>query len=310
MPSPVHEAVIKFITKGLERLDDILLDFIAGKLLSSETHTNLTIDEKSVICIPDILHVVTALTNPPTVIIPIMGEVAVSQSRADLLERLRNRIKAFPSIALLFIAEVQEWIPYSPPKRSSNAWKKLRKEEEVRSYHTFYSDDTPRSYDIPTEIEVERHTWHAMSTVHFQVWVQGKDGRIDIDTQDPNLTTRGQLFPKKSMDNVTLMMERGLFRMREQYAHLCQRVSPNTDVMALLAVPVTFPFVWDGMLEKLSLACMSMAHNRYKAWYDEVGGSKGVKRTAEEAFYAGPARGTRSRTRARTAALGRGQSLP
>ncbi|KAG1818889.1 hypothetical protein EV424DRAFT_1539974 [Suillus variegatus] len=143
-----------------------------------------------------------------------------------------------------------------------------------------------------------------------QVWVQDVNGRIDIDTQDPNLTTRGELFPNKSMDNVTRMMERGLSRMREQYAQLSQQVSPNVDVSALLAAPVTLPFGWDGMLSKLALASLTMAHERYKHWHSVMARSRTAKRTAEEAFDAGPANNTRSRTRARTAALVRGQSLP
>ncbi|KAG1837935.1 hypothetical protein F4604DRAFT_1928507 [Suillus subluteus] len=304
MPSPVHEAVIKVISKGLERLDLLLQDFIVGNFLSSDTHTNLTIDGDSVKCIPDIIHVVTALTDPPILSTPVMGEVAVSQSRADLLQRLRDRVEAFPDIVLLFMVEINERIPYSPPKRLSNAWRKLQNEENARSFTTFLSDRTgPRSLNTPTEIEVEGHLWHTMSSVHFQVWVQDVNGRIDIDTQNPNLTTRGELFPNKSMDNVTLMMEMGLSRMREQYAHLSQQVSPNIDVLALLAAPVTLPFGWDGMLSKLALASMSMAHDRYKSWHSVVAGSRGVKRTAEEAFDAGPAKNTRSRTRARVLAL-------
>lgn len=112
------------------------------------------------------------------------------------------------------------------------------------------------------------------------------------------------------MDNVTRMMERGLSRMREQYAQLSQQVSPNVDVSALLAAPVTLPFGWDGMLSKLALASLTMAHECYKHWHSVMARSRTAKRTAEEAFDAGPANNTRSRTRARTAALVRGQSLP
>ncbi|KAG1794793.1 uncharacterized protein HD556DRAFT_1307805 [Suillus plorans] len=311
MPSPVHKAIIKVIGKGLERLDDYLQDLMVKNLLSSDTHTNLTIDGNSVKCVPDVLHVVTALTDPPILSTPVMGEVAVLQSRADLLQRLRDRVEAFPDIILLFMAEINERVTYSQPKHMSNAWRKLQKDENARSRTTFLSNRTgPRSLDVPAEIEVEGHVWHAMSSVHFQVWVQDVNGRIDIDTQNQNLTACGELFPNKSMDNVTLMMERGLSRMREQYAQLSQQVSPNVDVSALLAAPVTLPFGWDGMLSKLALASLTMAHDRYKHWHSVMARSRTAKRTAEEAFDAGPANNTRSRTRARTAALVRGQSLP
>ncbi|KAG2132318.1 uncharacterized protein EDB93DRAFT_1107947 [Suillus bovinus] len=303
MPSPVHEAIIKVISKGLERLDQILQEYITGDLLSLDTHTNLTIDGDSVKCIPDILHM----------------------SRADLIQRLRDRVKAFPDVGLLFMAEVQERIPYSAPAHSSHAWQKLQKEEEVRSYTTFLSNRTgPRLLNRPAGIKVERHIWHAMSSVHLQVWVQDCDRRIDIDTQNPDLTTRGELFPNTSMGNVTLMIEKGLSRMRDRYAQLSQQVSPNVDISALMHVSVTLPFGWDEMLSKLALASMSMAYDRYRSWYSTVATSRrgvkckaaeafdaGAKRTTDEAFNSGPLRNTRSRTRARTAAvLVRGQSLP
>ncbi|KAG2132879.1 uncharacterized protein EDB93DRAFT_1309070 [Suillus bovinus] len=239
MHSPVHKAIIKVISKGLEHLDQILQEYITRDLLSLDTHTNLTIDGDSVKCIPDILHM----------------------SRADLIQCLRDRVKAFPDVGLLFMAEVQERIPYSAPARSSHVWKKLQKEEKVRSYTTFLSNRTgPRSLNKPTEITVERHIWHAMSSVHLQVWVQDCDGQINIDMQNPDLTTRGELFPNTSMGNVTLMIEKGLSRMRDWYAHLLQQVSPNVDVSALMHAPVTLPFGWDEMLHKLALASMSMAY--------------------------------------------------
>jgi hypothetical protein len=117
------------------------------------------------------------------------------------------------------------------------------------------------------------------------------------------------------------MIERGLSRMRDKYAELARKASPNVDVSALLEAHVTLPFTWDVMLSKLAFASMAMAYSRYKSWYT---GSRGTKRTADEAFDAevtgkrtadeafdsGPARNTRSHTRARTAALARSQSVP
>ncbi|KAG1751261.1 uncharacterized protein EDB91DRAFT_1243528 [Suillus paluster] len=282
MPSPIHKAIIKVISKGLEHLDLVLQDFIAGDLLSSDTHTNLTINGDSVKCIPDILHVVTALTDPPILTTPVMGKVAV-----------------------------HERIPYSPPIQLSHAWQKLQKEDNLRFYTTFLSNSTgSRSLNKPTEIVVEQHLWHAMLSVHFQVWVQDNNGQIDIETQNPDFTTCGELFLNTSMGNVMLMIERGLSQMRDQYVHLAQQASQNVDVLALLEVPVTLPFGWDGMLSKLALASMLMAYDRYKSWYSMVTGSRGVKRTADEAFNSGPARNTRSCTHARTAALAQSQSVP
>lgn len=323
MPSPIHEAIIKVISKSLERLDLVLQDFIAEELLSSDTHTNLTIDGDTVKCIPDILHMVTTLTDPPIVINPVMGEVAVSQPRADLLQRLRDRLKEFPGIVLLFIAEVQERVHYTSPAESSQAWIHLQKKKLLTSDAFLSSRTGPRSLKKPMDIVVEKHPWHAMASVHLQVWVQNNSGHIELDTRDPELTARGELFPNKSMDKVTRMMERGLSRMRDKYAELARKASPNVDVSALLEARVTLPFTWDAMLSKLAFASMAMAYSRYKSWYmgSRPGGTKRTadeafdaevtgKRTADEAFDSGPARNTRSLTRARTDALARSRSVP
>jgi hypothetical protein len=128
------------------------------------------------------------------------------------------------------------------------------------------------------------------------------------------------------MDKVTRMIERGLSRMRDKYADLAREASPNVDVSALLEARVTLLFTWDAMLSKLALASMAMAYSRYKSWY-MCSSLRGTKRTADEAFdaevtakrtadeafdsLAGPARNTRSLTRARTdAALAQSQSVP
>lgn len=111
--------------------------------------------------------------------------------------------------------------------------------------------------------------------------------------------------------------------MRDKYAELARKASPNVDVSALLEARVTLPFTWDAMLSKLAFASMAMAYSRYKSWYlgSRPGGTKRTadeafdaevtgKRTADEAFDSGPARNTRSLTRARTDALARSQSVP
>ncbi|KAG1770414.1 hypothetical protein EV702DRAFT_1049392 [Suillus placidus] len=136
MPSPVHETKIKVIRKGMEHLGLILQNFIASNLLLSDTHTNLTIDGDLVKVIPDIVYI----------------------SRADLLQRLRKRVEVFPDIILLFIAEIHEQVPYSPPKCLSKVWQKLQKEKNVHFYVTFFSNRTGlRSLNTPTEIEVGQH---------------------------------------------------------------------------------------------------------------------------------------------------------
>jgi hypothetical protein len=190
MPSPPHEAVIKFINAGLENIDRFLQGHIDSKLLYSNLHTNLTIGAGSHRFTPDIAHVVTGRRNPPIKSIPIIGEVAKSQSEEDLLERLRDVVQAFPDVLMLIMVVIGERT-YSAPRRRSKAWRKLRPETSVRSYEAFLSECTePQTPQVPTEIVVEGHPWCALSSVRFQVWVRS-NVPIDVDTTEPSLTAHG-----------------------------------------------------------------------------------------------------------------------
>jgi hypothetical protein len=83
-----------------------------------------------------------------------------------------------------------------------------------------------------------------------------------------------------------------------------QRVGgPNVNVAALKAARMTLPFRWDDLTSMLALESMSLAHERYAAWYDRVTAEvkcTGVQRTAAAAFdELPPAMHTRSSTYAR-----------
>jgi len=191
MALEVHEDLIKCICSGLERVDRILQNLITGTLLHSKVHTNLTINAGKLKFIPDIAHVVKTISDPPIVTIPVIGEVALSQSRKDLFQRLRDTVDAFPDVHMLIVAFIKERTTYRAPKPRSQAWRNLLSEEVARSEYTFISNRTgPRSLERPTEIRVEGHSWCSISSVHFQVWVRGS-GPIDIDTSDQGLTAIG-----------------------------------------------------------------------------------------------------------------------
>jgi len=190
MPSPPHEAVIKFINAGLENADRFLQSHIDDKLLYSNLHTNLTISAGAHRFTHDIAHVVTGRRIPPIKSIPIIGEVAKSQTEGDLLQRFRDVVQAFPDVLMLIMVVIGEG-PYSAPRRHSDAWLKLGLETSVRSYEEFLSEFTePQTLEVPTEIVVEGHSWCALSSVRFQVWVRS-DVPIDVDTTESSLTARG-----------------------------------------------------------------------------------------------------------------------
>jgi len=69
------------------------------------------------------------------------------------------------------------------------------------------------------------------------------------------------------MDNITVIIERGLSLLRDKYIFLSKAVSPNLDVTALEAAHMTSPFNWDDMLRILVPESISLAYNRYKNWY-------------------------------------------
>jgi hypothetical protein len=152
----------------------------------SNLHTNLTIGAGAHRFTPDIAHVVTGLCDPPIKSIPIVGEVAKSQTKDGLLQRLRDLVKAFPDILMLIMVVTGERT-YSALRRHSNA--------SVRSYEAFLSESTGvQTLQVPNEIVVEGHpsSWCALSSVHFQVWVRS-NASIDVDTKtsESSLTAHG-----------------------------------------------------------------------------------------------------------------------
>jgi hypothetical protein len=190
MPSHPHEAVIKFINAGLENIDRFLQGHIDSKLLYANLHTNLTVGAGVHRFTHDIAHVVTSCRKPAIKSMPIIGEVAKSQSREDLLQKLRDVVQAFPDVLMLIMVVIGERT-YRAPQPRSKAWKKLCPETSVRSYEAFLSEyPEPQTLQVPTEIVVEGHPWCALSSVRFQVWVRS-NVPIDVDTTEPSLTAHG-----------------------------------------------------------------------------------------------------------------------
>jgi hypothetical protein len=89
------------------------------------------------------------------------------------------------------------------------------------------------------------------------------------------------------MDDVTLMIEQGLSLTRDCYVEQCRRANPRASVSALRAAQFQLPFEWADVLDGVTYAMHSTAHDRYRSWYyaiwDGIEVSTGVKRTAGEA---------------------------
>lgn len=191
MASAPHEALVKAIASGLEDVDRILRHQITERLLHCGVHTNLIMDGGSLSIIPDVAQIVTTLNIPTTESVLVIGEVTMSQTRNNLLRKLKDMVKAYPDVQMLIIAGIEEKTPYHAPRCWASAWDNLCSDASVRSRDTFLTNASmPQSLNKPTEIVVEGHTWCAISNIHFEVWVRG-NGPIDIDTSDQNLTARG-----------------------------------------------------------------------------------------------------------------------
>ena len=193
MPSFLHEAIIKFIIQALSRTDQTLQGLIPEYLIYTMIHSNLTIDKGALSFIPDIAYVISTFGHPFTKSIPIFCEVAMSQSRDDLLAKLRDMVQAFLDTLVIIMVIIKEAPPYSAPKRRSMAWRSLRQDSRVRSFTDFVHDVTelPSSESRDTKpIVFSGHTWCSLSTIDIQVWARGSLP-IDIDTTDPDVTARG-----------------------------------------------------------------------------------------------------------------------
>jgi len=112
------------------------------------------------------------------------------------------------------------------------------------------------------------------------------------------------------MEDVELMMQKGLSLMRDYYTDLSILTSPNMDTTALQAVKIPRPFRQNKLeaLQKLKFSSMDTAYDRYHNWYNETQANlfeseevRARKRKAAEVFGddQGPAMNTRSRMRAR-----------
>lgn len=65
------------------------------------------------------------------------------------------------------------------------------------------------------------------------------------------------------MDNVNIIIEKGLSLLRDKYVSLSTIVSPNLEVTALEAAKMTSSFNWDKFLRILVSERMTLAYTRY-----------------------------------------------
>ncbi|KAG1853392.1 hypothetical protein F4604DRAFT_1933286 [Suillus subluteus] len=305
MPGDIHETIVNIIRSGIEDVATAFQRLIPRWLILCHSHPNVNIITQNLTFIPDFVHAINSCTDPPHKTHPVFCEVGSSQSETDLLQRMRDVVSAYPDAVLIIMGLIKETPPYGSPAIQSQAWQTLGQESSVRSQVDFLSMRTgARSLDRPTKVVVGGHCWCEVSAVSFQVWIRG-NAAIDIDTQDPQLTARGTLFPHETMDNVTTMIERGLSLMRDRYVDISLIADPHANLDALRAAQVTLPFDWNTITYTFTYSTQDMAYGRYVAWYRDT-----VKGANQQVLVNdGPAMYTRSRTSGRPS-RGRGGGLP
>ncbi|KIK32621.1 hypothetical protein CY34DRAFT_18909 [Suillus luteus UH-Slu-Lm8-n1] len=303
MPESIHETIMNVIRPGSDEVARTLQCLIPGRLIVVQSHPNLTIKAGDLTFVPDFVHAINSCTDPPYETMPVFCEIGASQTETKLIQHLRNVARAYPDAIMILMADIKEARPYNSPAYRSAAYCILRRETSVRSHSYFLSSRTgPRSLDRPTKVVVEGHAWCDLSAVDFQVWIRGNTP-IDIDTNDSHLTARGTLFPRKCMDDIMAMMERGLSMMRDRYVDLALVTEPNANLDALRAKQITLPFDWDDITFNFAYSTQTMAYNCYVDWYDTV--ARGLR--SQILLNDGPVIHMCSRTSGR---LGRGGGLP
>jgi hypothetical protein len=86
------------------------------------------------------------------------------------------------------------------------------------------------------------------------------------------------------MDAVTVMLERGVRKIRDSLVSFSRRLDSEADCSDLEVAPVMFPVVWRVGAKILMTAADLTAHQRYDLWHEEC--IRGVKRSHDDESYA------------------------
>ncbi|KAG1769735.1 hypothetical protein EV702DRAFT_1202765 [Suillus placidus] len=211
----------------------------------------------------------------------VMGETALSQDEEELDDKFKFEVASNPDLDMVIKLVIEESTDYrSPASVTSEAFQsllapifaqeasKLTYPQLITQYlsaSTFTQMMDPLA--VPS-IVVAGHTWCSIKTVRFHVWVRGNHA-IDLDAKDGDHVAHGTLFPKIDMGGVDAMIARGISRMRDRLASLCEQLDPHFDASPMRQSNIVFPLEleWDHCRDSFLNAAEETAHMRYKAWY-------------------------------------------
>lgn len=188
MPSVLHESFYDALAESFSHaIRTLPYDRMS---IHPQIHMNypLRLADKSVT--PDMAISLTATQGPTKVVlIPFVGETALSETWDHVFEKMESMIVKHPEIILASIVLVREAKRYtSPPNGESTASKILHNRNDIDllgkprpvSLEEFITmRSTPREYNEP--ITIADHVWCHVDSVEYFVWFKGeKDKPIDM----------------------------------------------------------------------------------------------------------------------------------
>jgi hypothetical protein len=196
MPSILHEASFDYLKECLT-LSIAHLPY-DRELVRPTISMNYLLKISNRIVNPDMTITITAVDGAPSeVLVPGLGECALSENRVHIFNKIEREIFAHPEALLAIIVLVREPIRYACPDLESIASQELRElrngddDPQPLTLDSFISQrTTPRTFGTP--ITIAEHTWCHVQSVEYYVWVKGDNqDRIDIRNSNPQLMAHG-----------------------------------------------------------------------------------------------------------------------
>ncbi|KAG1830385.1 hypothetical protein EV424DRAFT_1343618 [Suillus variegatus] len=226
---------------------------------------------------------ITVVENAPKVVlIPCVGECAMSSDMAHVFTKVEDEIIAHPEAVLAIIVIIREAINYQGPKDISTASISLhngRHNPEPLPLANFLNlRSTPQGFNQP--IRITDHDWAHLASVEYFVWVKGDNqARIDVRNTNPQFMAHGTLGSVLQMDGVSAMLQRGMDKVRDMMARFSRTLDIAGDFSTLEEAEVRLPLNW-SLSAKFALTAADLtAHERYESWHDVQ--FKGVKLTKQ-----------------------------
>lgn len=193
MPSTLHEEPFDYLK---ECLTLAIASFPYDRDVirpSIKMNYQLQIQDASVM--PDMTIALTSVDGPTEVVlIPGLGECALSEDRARVFTKMEDEIVAHPEAEFAVIVVIVEAITYASPAKDTPAWTALRNGDEDEPFPLSLKSfikrrSTPRSFDHA--VTVAGHRWCHVQSVEYNVWTKSQNGPIDIRNLNPANFARG-----------------------------------------------------------------------------------------------------------------------